>query len=95
VLYINTATTKLTHNYCDCNTATYEISVLQSEITSKKYHHKAANSIRAPLLFLVRSLRSVSVFQSSVFPHLLCLLQVIIKAFTKPQWKPHATWGDN
>jgi len=48
VLYINTVNTKLTNNYCDCNTATYEIAILQSQITSKKYHHNAANPIHAP-----------------------------------------------
>jgi len=48
VLYITTVTIKLTHNYCDCNTATYEIAVLQSQITSKKYHHNAANPILSP-----------------------------------------------
>jgi len=47
VLYINTVNTKLTHNYCDCNTATYEIAVLLSQITSKKYHHNSANLIHA------------------------------------------------
>jgi len=47
VLYISTVNIKLTHNYCDCNTATYEFAVLQSQITSKKYHHNAANPIHA------------------------------------------------